>query len=420
MARLARDAKIDNREARSKLSARHEPYWRLIEKGFYLGYRKGKKKKAGTWIARKHIDGAYKKKSLAIADDFGEDNKVDVLDFGNAQRKAREWADSEARREAGVHEGPYSVEDAINDYLEWYEVHRKSYDRVKSVCDNHILLKLGDKQVEDLRPKQIRQWHEGLAKQKPLLKTGIGKPQNYREKFDPRARKVTANRALTILKSALNRAWQDGMTPSDDAWRKVKPFRGVEDPKIHFLDEKECQRLINACQENFRLLVQGALYTGCRYGEMIKIKCGDFNTRIGVVSVYDTKSGRTRHIPVTEVGKVFFKRQKVGRKGSDYMFRRDDGEPWGRAHQIRPINKASKIAKIDPPATFHVLRHTYGSALAQNGVPLQVIAEALGHADTRITSRHYAHLMPSYVADTIRANLPDLGMFRNDNVSVLN
>lgn len=419
MARLARDAKIDTREARSKLSARHEPYWRLIEKGFYLGYRKGKMKKAGTWIVRKHIDGAYKKKSLAIADDFGEDNKVDVLDFGNAQREGRKWADSEARKEAGVHEGPYSVEDAINDYLEWYEVHRKSYDRVKSVCDNHILLKLGDKQVEKLRPKQIRQWHEGLAKQKPLLKTGIGKPQNYREKFDPRARKVTANRALTILKSALNQAWRDGMVPSDDAWRKVKPFRGVEDPKIRFLNEAECQRLINACTNNFRLLVQGALYTGCRYGELIKMKCEDFNTRSGIASVYDTKSGRTRHVPVTAVGKDFFKRLKAGLKGSDCMFRREDGDPWGRSHQIRPITKASKIAKIDPHATFHVLRHTYGSALAQNGVPLQVIAEVLGHADTRITSKHYAHLMPSYVADTIRANLPDFGKFEADNVRTL-
>jgi len=98
------------------------------------------------------------------------------------------------------------------------------------------------------------------------------------------------------------------------------------------------------------------------------------------------------------------------------MFRREDGDQWGRSHQIRPITKASKIAKIDPPATFHVLRHTYGSALAQNGVPLQVIAEALGHADTRITSKHYAHLMPSYVADTIRANLPDFGKFKGDNV----
>jgi hypothetical protein len=39
-----------------------------------------------------------------------------------------------------------------------------------------------------------------------------------------------------------------------------------------------------------------------------------------------------------------------------------------------------------------------------------VIAEQLGHADTRMTEKHYAHLAPSYVADTIRAHFPILGI----------
>jgi len=41
---------------------------------------------------------------------------------------------------------------------------------------------------------------------------------------------------------------------------------------------------------------------------------------------------------------------------------------------------------------------------------LGVIAEQLGHADTRMTEKHYAHLAPSYVADTIRAHFPTLGI----------
>jgi site-specific recombinase XerD len=47
--------------------------------------------------------------------------------------------------------------------------------------------------------------------------------------------------------------------------------------------------------------------------------------------------------------------------------------------------------------------------MAMAGVPLQVIAEVLGHSDTRITEKHYAHLSPSYVADTVRAHLPNFG-----------
>jgi integrase len=41
-------------------------------------------------------------------------------------------------------------------------------------------------------------------------------------------------------------------------------------------------------------------------------------------------------------------------------------------------------------------------------VPMAVIARQLGHADTRMTERHYAHLAPNYIADTVRANFPRL------------
>ncbi len=53
------------------------------------------------------------------------------------------------------------------------------------------------------------------------------------------------------------------------------------------------------------------------------------------------------------------------------------------------------------------------------GVPLPVIARQLGHADTRMTERHYAHLAPSYIADAIRAGLPRLGIVESGNVEPL-
>ena len=68
------------------------------------------------------------------------------------------------------------------------------------------------------------------------------------------------------------------------------------------------------------------------------------------------------------------------------------------------------------PVSFHMLRHTYGSQLAMQGVPLNVIAAQLGHADTRITERHYAHLATSYVAETVRERLPRFGIVEQSNV----
>ena len=73
------------------------------------------------------------------------------------------------------------------------------------------------------------------------------------------------------------------------------------------------------------------------------------------------------------------------------------------------VRLVGAAAKISPAIGFHILRHSYASWLATRGVPLAVIARQLGHADTRMTERHYAHLAPSYVADTVRAAFGDMG-----------
>lgn len=99
------------------------------------------------------------------------------------------------------------------------------------------------------------------------------------------------------------------------------------------------------------------------------------------------------------------------------MFTRSDGDLWNKNHQQRRLADACKRAGIKPAISFHVLRHTHGSTLAMRGVPLPVIARQLGHSDTRMTERHYAHLGPSYVAETIRANFPTLGILDAGNVA---
>jgi hypothetical protein len=48
--------------------------------------------------------------------------------------------------------------------------------------------------------------------------------------------------------------------------------------------------------------------------------------------------------------------------------------------------------------------------------PSPVPLPELGHADTRMTEKHYAHLAPNYVADTIRANFPNLGISDTTNL----
>ena len=80
------------------------------------------------------------------------------------------------------------------------------------------------------------------------------------------------------------------------------------------------------------------------------------------------------------------------------------------------MKDACKRAEIDPPVPFKALRTTYGSWLAQSGTPLQFIAVAMGHSDTRMTEKHYAHLVTSHVADTVRAKLPQIAPKKKSNV----
>ena len=272
---------------------------------------------------------------------------------------------------------------------------------------------LGTTNVAKLTARKITDWHHGLAEKRPRSRTKKGRKQNYREmEKGPdavRRRRSTANRILTVLKAALNHAWKAEHVTNDDAWRRVKPFRGVETALVRYLTEAECVRLVNACEPAFRNLVRGALLTGCRYSELTGMHVADFNTDAGVITVRESKAGKPRHVVLTEEGQRLF---GASRQGSSETIRSSLAVTvaCGASHQLRPMLEACKRAKINPAISFHVLRHTHGSTLAMRGVPMGVIAEQLGHADTRMTAKHYAHLAPSYVADTIRANFPTLGI----------
>src|SRR6202047_3618337 len=73
-----------------------------------------------------------------------------------------------------------------------------------------------------------------------------------------RRRRATANRVLTYLKAALNHAWRAGLVPSDDAWRRVKPFKSVDAPLVRYLSRDEITRFLNSCQGAFRDLLHTA------------------------------------------------------------------------------------------------------------------------------------------------------------------
>lgn len=383
MARAPRDHRLETAEARGKLTPNREPYWRQLHEGLFIGYRKGSRE--GAWYVRTYEDGRYRKRKLAVADDTGTADGIAVLTYRQAVRQAVDGTPAE--RISG-----YTVADALDDYLGEFEHRARSYPETKARADKHIRPDLGPIAVESLTTKRLRNWMQSM----------VGNVEGE----DQRRRRATANRVLTVLKAALNQAYRDGRVRSDNAWRRVQPYRNADQPRIRHLTYKQSVKLVNACEPDFRALVRGALLTGCRYGELIEARVGDYDAASATLHVARSKSGGARRIPLTAEGSRLLDEITEGRGRSERLFLRADGEPWGKSHQHARMRAACQSAEIDPPVGFHILRHTFGSLLAQKGVPLQVIATALGHADTRMTHRHYAHLQPDHVADHLRESLP--------------
>ena len=400
MARKVRDKAIDSREARRKLAPRDMCHWRSLERGLHLGYRRIRNG-AGTWWARHYLgDRQYETESLGIADDLSDADGVAVLDYWQAQEKARNRMVQRAHAAAGK-TGPYTVADAMDAYLRFLGGDGRGAYTIRDARyrdQAFIRPKLGNTEVAALTADKLRQWRDDLVQTPARARTKKGNTQRYRKianEDGQRARRSSANRIWALLRAALNHAFHEGKVSSDLEWRKVKPFKKVDAARVRYLTIAEAKRLINAADPDFRRLVQAALQTGARYGELARLTVADFN------------SGRRYHFdPAKQIRQVApYRADRRGRAILSSPMRR----PAGRRNHVaqsewcalgfRPSNPTDDEtvarAKITPPISFHGLRHTWASHAVMNGMPLMVVARNLGHADTRMVEKHYGHLAPA-------------------------
>ncbi|HET6607502.1 MAG TPA: hypothetical protein VFG62_12560 [Rhodopila sp.] len=311
MARKIRDSKLDTRTARLKLVPRPKPYFRTIQEGRAIGYRRIEGK-AGTWIAQFYDpaspgDGRMQR-ALGSADDFIDADGGATMTFAQAQDVAVLWfaeivlAGREKPRE------PITVAQAMDAYLSEYVAKGgRDSKRIRQVSNAHIILALGNKLVKDLTPGDINGWLNKLATSPAMLRTKAGKQRNVRPAEDEdakRARRASANRILTVLKAALNAAWKRGDVDSDTAWRRVKPFAKVDAPRIRWMEDAEAVRLDNACPSDFRMIVRAALLTGADWSELANATVNDLHSDTSTLAVSGKRGQRT--IRLSEEAKAHF------------------------------------------------------------------------------------------------------------------
>src|SRR5262249_13693108 len=325
--RKVRDSNLETRTARGRLPVAHKPYYRLIEPGLHLGYRK-LPSRPGTWVARRYGgNGRYAVENfrtpegaIVLADDFDEADGVRVMTFAQAQRAAK---GPRARAAGGL-----TVADVMAAYFDYIGADGRSprvADETRTRAAAHILPSLGAVKISALTPDRLRRWRDGLASSAPRVRTRKGEEQNHRAMPDDddgrRARRASANRLWTILRAALNHAFAEGKIDSDVAWRKVKPFKRVDTARVRYLSVAEAKRLVNASDPDFRRLVQAALETGCRYGELARLTVADYNPDAGTLAIRHSKTGKPRHVVLTDEGGRLFDHITAGRSGHELILR---------------------------------------------------------------------------------------------------
>lgn len=395
MARQQRNPKLQTWTAREALPAAHEPYWHEVRYGLHLGYRKGAR--GGTWWLREYRDGKHHKRRIGIADDGLRADGVGILSWEDVLRVA-----IAADRPTVTVLPRYTVEQALEDYF----THRKAasrsaqsvaIDRSKASARVPEILRARD--VNSLTAADLLRWRDAIV-------------PDTEDRETLRRAQATANRVRAVLFAALELAYRSGRASRNDAWRRVRPFANVDQPRTRALTAPEARRLLNALPADFRRLARAALYTGLRLGELLELRAADCEN--AKVWVRHAKSGKPRSVPLSREGAHFFEQVTAGLPPDARVFTKTRGAPWTRMDITRRMASGCKAARIDPPAVFHDLRRSYATLLLNAGTDAEVVQELLGHADLRMTRRAYAHLLQGTVARQVDKHLPSFGRERSN------
>lgn len=165
-------------------------------------------------------------------------------------------------------------------------------------------------------------------------------------------------------------------------------------------------RLLAAAQPDLRKLILGALYTGCRAGELRELRPSNFDYKSGHLFVHATKTSRSRNIVLSYEAISFFERITHGLGDQHQIFHNHHLQCWPKSSYTNAMRQASSDAGLEPLPVLQDLRHTYASNLIMAGVSPFVIADQLGHADCTQIIKTYGHVSAEFAVEQIRRRSP--------------
>jgi len=278
-------------------------------------------------------------------------------------------------------------------YAAWKDTVKASTAKFeKNRIDGILKAYFGNKQIHAITRKDVETF---LRKRRDGSINHIV-AQGRRNKRKGGVSVASTNRELCRIKNMFKHAVNWGYLKDNPALgiAQVKEPLGQTD----YLRADEVPAFLAAAEEKYRPIFVTAIYTGMRYGELMKLEWRDVNWDFNHLNVRAPKNDEDRYVPMrTEVSEALEAIAPEGKNSEDWKKKLMDceelvfvnpatGKPFVdvRKAMRRALDKIEVVRHI----RFHDLRHTTGSHLAMNGCTELEIAEILGHKDTTVTRRY--------------------------------
>jgi site-specific recombinase XerD len=246
----------------------------------------------------------------------------------------------------------------------------------------------------------------------------------------------TIHYALIVIRQAFNHAARNELYTGENPVSKVSKPR-YDNRRQRFLTYEEAGALLDnlsARSQQLHDIALMSLHCGLRAGEIFELRWGNINFDQNLLTLMDTKSGKSRAVYMTQNAKQVLERMLKG-GSAECVFRDRNG------NKIKDISNSFMAAvtelKLNEGVTdrrmkvvFHTLRHTYASWLVQEGVDLYAVKELLGHSTLVMTER-YSHLRKENLISAVKKlersiehsgkgiDAPEAGLNRNDLASMI-
>lgn len=214
---------------------------------------------------------------------------------------------------------------------------------------------------------------------------------------------TTANMAVKIIRTPLTLARKQGLISNNPA-EAVELVTAKTNVKGVFSAE-DVAKMIRISTEEWKGLILAGYYTGARAGDVSNLKWEALNLERGTVSFTQQKTKTGIEIPLHPEFKQWLQTWKKNPLPSSFVFPEKAGKTIGGRNgisgQFRLIMKKAGIAgavmekrgekgRNRNSLSFHSLRHSFNSAMANAGVSQEIRQRLTGHASKGVNDR-YTH-----------------------------